>query len=125
MLADIVVMWTSSKRLGKDFIPDRTLETEIGLFYIEHERGTHTPATIRQKLKNYIRYFRETGEQFYLLFTVLDEEAVEDMVKLFDDMNCPSHYFAAVFSDVVNDPLDALLTSRFTTKNFSNMLSIT
>ncbi len=115
----------NTERLGKDFIPDRTLETEMGEFYIEHERGTHNPATIKVKLKNYLGYFRATKEQFCVLFTVMDEESLVATVKLFEEMNCSGHYFAAVVTDIINDPLQTRLTNRFSTKTFANMLSIT
>lgn len=125
ILADVVVSWTMHKRLGKDFIPDRTFEAETGIIYIEHETGSQNISVWREKIFNYLKHFRETGEQFHLLFTMADNDSVISIVRLFEELNCSSHYYAAVHQDLVNDPLNALVTNRFTTKKFSNMLSIT
>jgi hypothetical protein len=125
ILADMVVTWTMHKRLGKDFIPDRTLESEVGIVYIEYETGSQNLSVWREKIQNYLNYYRDKKEQFRLLFTMADEDAVRSIVKLFEEMNCSSHYYAGVHSELVADPINALVTSRFSTKKLSILLSIT
>jgi hypothetical protein len=125
MLADLVVTWIMHKRLGKDFIPDRTWDSEIGIIYIEHETGSQNISVWRQKILNYLKHFREAKEQFHLLFTMPDEASVTNVVKLFEELKCSSHYYAAVHSDLVENPLNTLITNRFTTKKISDLLSIT
>lgn len=125
ILADIVVAWTMHKRLGKDFIPDRTLETESGIIYFEHETGSQNVAVWREKILNYLKYFRTTKEKFQLVFTLPDENCLKNIVTLFEELNCPGAYYAAVHEELVSNPLNALVTSRFDTKKISNILSIT
>ena len=125
MLADLVVMWTIHKRLGKDFIPDRTWDSEIGLIYIEHETGSQSIGVWRTKILNYLNYYAATREQFYLLFTMPDNDSVISAVKLFEELKCSSHYYAAIQDELVQNPFETLVTNRFTTKKLSDLLSIT
>lgn len=41
-------------------------------FYLEVDRATESPKEIEEKLENYIRHSRESGERFYVIFALMD-----------------------------------------------------
>ena len=79
--------WEQHKRLGKNFIPDRTAEFEDGILYIEVEMGTKDRVT--DKLRNYQNYYRETREPFQVLF----------LVQQMRDWKVTPHYRIELLSD--------------------------
>ncbi len=101
--------WESHKRISKTTIPDRIANLERRIFYLEIERGTQDK--IVHKTENYRTFFRETGEEFGVLFLVKDEKTLADSVKKLEAANASSHYLVGVFSEFTDDPLGAILTS--------------
>jgi hypothetical protein len=63
-----IIQWDPHKRLSRGFIPDRAALYEDGWIYIEVEMGKKD--RIPGKLQNYQNYYRETHEEFRVLFLV-------------------------------------------------------
>jgi hypothetical protein len=115
--------WEEHKRLNRQIVPDRVFKLGKNLYYLENERGSKIKVRVKEKIENYTQYFRETKNEFNVLFLVKDEKALEDLLQVFEEMKTRSHYQAAVLSDFVSDPLEALITHRFETFRLSNTQS--
>jgi hypothetical protein len=113
--------WQANRRISKGVIPDRLAKLSSKTFYIEVERGTQDK--IASKTENYRRYFREKGEEFYVLFLVPDEKTLESAVHSLDKINASSHYLVAMFSEFIKDPMHTIIINKFTSKTLSNTLS--
>lgn len=111
--------WQSHKRISKGIIPDRIANIENHLFYLEIERGTQDK--IAQKTENYRRYWRETNEEFSVLYLVKDEKTLEDSVRKLEAINASDHYLVGVFSEFTNDPLNAILTNSYNSTSLSQL----
>lgn len=83
--------WEEHKRLGKNFIPDRTAEFEDGILYIEVEMGKKD--RVSEKLETYRQYYRETREPFKVLFLVTQMR----------DWDVTPHYRVELFSDFIKN----------------------
>jgi hypothetical protein len=94
---------------------DRMFRVDSEVRYLEVERGTQGPEKLREKLNRYVLHYRKTREPFSVLFTVPDEDAVEQLVYLFEELGLGNSYAVTVHSEFVNNPLEAQITSRFAT----------
>lgn len=103
--------WQAHKRISKGIIPDRIAAFSDRKYFLEIERGTQDK--IPSKTENYRRYFRETGEEFNVLFLVKDEKTLEESVKKLERMNASGHYLVGVFSEFTEDPEKAILTGTY------------
>lgn len=112
--------WQSHRRISKGIIPDRIANIENKIFYLEIERGTQDK--IIQKTDNYRLFWRETKEDFRVLFLVKDEKALEDSVRKLETINAPDHYLVGVFSEFTDDPLNAILTGTQRSISLSELL---
>ena len=112
--------WQSHKRISKGIIPDRIARFENRIFYLEIERGTQDK--IIQKTDSYRKFWRETKDEFSVLFLVRDEKALEDAVNKFESAGASGHYFVGVFSEFAGDPLNAILTSSIRSVSLQNLL---
>jgi hypothetical protein len=112
--------WKAHKRISKGIIPDRTANLQNNKYYIEVERGTQDK--IASKTENYRRYFRETNEEFNVLYLVKDEKTLEDSVAKLEETGASGHYLVSVFSEFTSDPLNAILTNSFKSTSLSDSL---
>ena len=118
-----MLLWEGEGRAKKGFRHDRKFALDDTDWYLENERGSQAPQVLRGKLDQYLKHHRETKEIFHTLFVVKDEQAVEQIVYLFDEYKLPNFYWACVFDQFVSDPLTAQITSRNSTNTLSNTLS--
>lgn len=93
------------------------------IWYLEVETGSQKQGTWRGKIENYTRLFRETQEPFNVLFSMPDQQSVEDVIAVFGEYRLGSQYAAAVQSEFVAGPLKAVLTTRHGQKTLSNYYS--
>lgn len=112
--------WQLHKRISKGIISDRIARFESKLFYLEIERGTQDK--IVQKTETYRKFWRETKEDFSVLFLVNDEKTLEDSVNKLEETEASSHYFVGVFAEFTDDPMNAILTSPFKSVSLQNLL---
>ena len=112
--------WQAHKRISKGIIPDRIANLQSNKYYLEIERGTQDK--IASKTENYRRYFRETNEEFSVLFLVKDEKTLEDSVRKLGETGASGHYLVGVFSEFTEDPLNAILTNSFKSTSLSDSL---
>lgn len=112
--------WQAHKRISKGIIPDRIANIENKIFYLEIERGTQDK--VAQKTENYRRFWRETKEDFRVLFLVKDEKALEDSVRKLEAINVPDYYLVGVFSEFTNEPLNAILTGTHRSISLSELI---
>lgn len=118
-----LLLWEGEGRAIKGFRHDRKFSLDKLDWYLENERGTQAPTVLRGKLDQYIKHYRETKEMFHVLFVVQDEDAVSQIVYLFEEYRLPNFYWACVFDQFVSDPLTAQITSRNSSNTLSNTLS--
>jgi hypothetical protein len=112
--------WQSHKRISKSIIPDRIANLKNSIYYFEIERGTQDK--IAQKTENYRRFWRETNEEFSVLFLVKDEKTLEDSVRKLEEINASDHYLVGVFSEFAETPMTAILTSPSKSSSLSDSL---
>ncbi len=108
-LTETLYDWQPHKRISKGIIPDRMARFENRTIYFEIERGTQDK--IVQKTESYRKHWRETKEDFSVLFLVKDEKALEQTITKLEGINASDHYLVGVLPQFVDDPLKALLTS--------------
>jgi hypothetical protein len=116
ILADAVSDWHQHKKLSTGIIPDRTVEIDDFTLHIENERGTQGYAKVIKKLEKYKDYWRETREDFQVLFLVKDPES---FTQLFNEVRVP--YLAAKFDDFL-EPLTCTLFTAYGSKNLPDVL---
>lgn len=112
--------WQAHRRISKGIIPDRLADFGNRIFYLEIERGTQDKIVL--KTENYRRFWRETNEDFYVLFLVKDEKTLEDAVRKLEGTNAADHYLVGVFSEFTDDPLNAILTGSFESTSLLNLI---
>jgi hypothetical protein len=112
--------WQPHKRISEGIIPDRAARFEYRVFYFEIERGTQDKVT--HKTENYRNFWRETKEEFSVLFLVKDEKALEQTITKLEGINASDHYLVGVFPEFIDDPLNAILTSAHTSISFLELL---
>lgn len=112
--------WEAHKRISKGIIPDRIAHLPNGTYYLEIERGTQDK--IASKTENYRKYWRETNEQFQVLYLVKDEKTLEDSVRKLEEINASGHYLVGVFSEFKEDPMNAILTSSYKSNSLLSLL---
>jgi hypothetical protein len=112
-LSDSLLEWEGEgdQKMGLRY--DRKFRVDDRQFYLEVERGTQGPEKLRVKLERYIKHYREKQEPFNVLFTVIDEPALERIVYLFEEFKLPASYSVVIHSELVNDPLNARISTRF------------
>lgn len=103
--------WQSHKRISKGIIPDRIANLENRIFYLEIERGTQDK--INQKTENYRQFWRETNEEFHVLYLVKDEKTLEDSVRKLEEINASRHYLACVFLEFTEDPYLGVILGKW------------
>lgn len=122
-LGDVFVSLALTKRLynwqgegdqKRGLREDRLFQFDDLVFYLERERGTQGREKLRRKLSQYVTFYRETKEPFYVL--ILGEDT-ELYLSLFQEMQLGSYYRVAVFSAFVNDPLNTPLRSNNNVQN--------
>jgi hypothetical protein len=122
-LTDQLLNWEGEGRALKGFRHDRKFAIGDDDWYLENERGNQSPQVLRAKLENYLKHYRDAKESFFVLFALGSDQAVEQMVYLFEEFKLPNFYWATAFDEFVSDPLNAQITSRNTSNSLSNMLS--
>ena len=112
-LSDSLLEWESEgdQKIGLRY--DRKFRVDDRQFYLEVERGTQGPEKLRAKLERYIKHYRQAGEPFNVLFTVVDESALERLIYLFEEFKLGASYAVVIHSEFVNDPLNARISDRF------------
>lgn len=120
ILAGCVSEWHQHKRLGTGIIPDRTVEVDGMVLHIENERGTQGAAKVMRKLERYRNHWRETQDEFQVLFLVKDDP--KGFTELFKEVRVP--YFAAAFDQFL-DPLECVVHSAYGFKSFPDILPST
>lgn len=123
VLTEKLALWEGEGRAVKGFRHDRKFVVGECVFYLENEKGTQAPKILRGKLDNYLKHYRKTYDPFHVLFTVSNEQAVEQIVYLFDEYKLPNFYWATVLNEFVSDPFNAQITSRQTTETIENLLN--
>lgn len=110
------------------FRPDRIAAIGGKKFYFEVDRGTEKSADILKKLNAYVEHWRETKEEFSVVFTVEDYQDPFGKMRtsarvrgnmifdLFDQRGLPGNYYVAFHSTLSQNPF-ASMVSRF--KQFS------
>jgi hypothetical protein len=92
--------WDRSDRKLKD---DAQFNIDEDLYYLEMEMGNHGQAGLTEKVVRYKTHFRETGEQFQVLFVM--NESAETIQRVFETERTTSHYQACLLSEIVSNPL--------------------
>lgn len=108
-LSEKLYDWQSHKRIFKSIIPDRIATLQSQIFYLEIERGTQDK--IAQKTESYRQFWRETNEDFRVLYLVKNEKTLADAVGKLEAAGAPNHYLVGVIAEFTSDPLTAILTS--------------
>jgi len=116
VLAELVSDWHQHRKLSTGIIPDRTAEIDDFTLHIENERGTQGTAKVIKKLEKYKQYWRETGEQFQVLFLVKDPES---FTELFKTVKVP--YYSASLEAFI-DPLTCPIYSAYGSKTIPSIL---
>lgn len=107
--------WSYEPPILKDRA-DRAMRLFGTTFYIEVDRGTESPREIEAKLDNYIRYSRETGERFFVIFALMDgKETAQSrgnkLIPLLQQKARGNQFLLAHHKRLVDDPLGKYLYS--------------
>lgn len=72
------------QQISKNIKPDRIFYLGDDLYYLEVEMGNHKEATIRNKIENYKKHHRETGEKFQVRFVTPKKKAFDMMYRIME-----------------------------------------
>jgi len=95
---------------------------DLWLYYLEVEMGKHSDTRLEEKIRRYMKHYRETKEQFFLLFVELTEEKVESRLEMFERIEATQHYQVVLFSDLFKNPLKARISNIFDTFTLTEKL---
>jgi hypothetical protein len=103
--------WKGEGDQKQGFRHDRLFRIDDRTFYVELETGSQDKTDWREKVRAYQKLYNETRKPFHVLFVMPDEETLEELIEVFYELNTTPHYRACVFSEFVENPLTAQLTS--------------
>lgn len=81
------------------------------IVYLEVEMGNHGKPILSAKILAYQKLYRETKQKFCVLFAMLTEKEVRNMIKLFAELNAPNHYWSVVTAELIDNPLEARISN--------------
>jgi Replication-relaxation len=95
---------------------DRGVRIFDKIFYLEVDRATESPREIEAKLENYIQYSSQSGEQFYVIFALMDgKESArargQKLIPLLQECTRGNQFLLAHHKRLVEDPLGKYLYS--------------
>lgn len=95
------------------FRHDRLFRVCPCTYYLERERGSQGPDKLRAKIERYMKHYKQSEESFNVLFTVDTEPEIERLGSLFKEFGLGNSYQIALHQEFVDDPLEALISTRF------------
>lgn len=107
--------WSFEPAIGKDR-GDRGMIYQDKIIYFEVDRCTEGFPVIEEKVENYIRYARETGERFHVVFSLLEDQATvmnraKKMLDLFEDKKRGNQFLVANHINLLEVPFEDILFS--------------
>lgn len=111
--------WKSEVALTKYLRTDIVMRFSDLDIYVEVERGNQTKWKLKAKIENYIKYYQQTQQYFYVLFVVADD-IFDDVCNLFDEMQVRQMYMLVrktpFETDILNTPLQSRNVSHTLTQ---------
>lgn len=95
---------------------DRGMRAFGKTVYFEVDRGTEAPAEIEEKLARYIRYSRDSGERFYVIFALMDGKELahnrgNKLIPILKAQKRGNQFLLAHHQRLTSDPLGKYLYS--------------
>lgn len=92
--------WKAHTKIANGVIPDRTAKIGGETYFFEIERGTQN--AIAQKLWAYQQHYRQSKEDFRVIFLVMDQSQIDAGQKILD--KATNHYSIILHSDFCQNP---------------------
>ncbi len=107
--------WSFEPAIGGDR-GDRGMKIGEKTIYFEVDRCTEGLPIIEQKIENYIRYARETGERFHVVFSILAEDNLvtnrgNNLIPLIRSKRRGDQFLITNHNNLLQDPKGQVLYS--------------
>lgn len=115
-----LLAWESEVQLTKELRTDIIMRVSDEEIYIEVERGNQTKWKLVRKFQNYLNYYEQTKEFFYVLF-VVPSEIYGEMRGILSEMNLRAMYRVVLLDEFLRDPLNAPMVSQHESHTLSQL----